>query len=307
MEPLRGLIFGIERFALHDGPGIRTLVFMKGCPLRCVWCSSPQTQESHIEIAFDRSVCRESATCAASCPTQALVFFPGRDVRVNYALCDGCGKCVAVCPGNALKLVGRWLSPEELYREVARDGGAFRRSGGGITVGGGEPTFQSGFVAEFMRLCKRGAIHTAIETCGYCPWGRLEAILERTDLVFMDIKHMDSLAHRRLTGVSNELILENALRAAQKRPLIVRVPVVPGLNDAEENIRATAKFAAQLGKNFVRMDLLPYHKLGQGSYERLGRRYQLEEVEPPSDERMELLRGVASGCGIEVRVAGLGA
>ncbi|AFM24838.1 glycyl-radical enzyme activating protein [Desulfomonile tiedjei] len=306
MEPLRGLIFGIERFALHDGPGIRTLVFMKGCPLRCLWCSSPQTQEPHAQITYDYSACRKCGACAASCPTQALTFSPDSGVRADFTLCDRCDKCLTVCPGNALQLMGRWLSTEDLFREVTRDSAFFRRSKGGITVGGGEPTFQPRFVSEFMRRCKDSNIHTAMETCGYCPWESLDNILEHTDTVFMDIKHMDDRVHRRLTGVSNRSIRENARKVAQKRPLIVRIPVVPGLNDSEENVRATAKFAAQLGKNLLRIELLPYHKLGLGNYERLGKNYQLTEVEPPSDERMELLRSATEGCGIQVRVAGRG-
>jgi pyruvate formate lyase activating enzyme len=202
--------------------------------------------------------------------------------------------------------VGRWLTTEELFREVARDSAFFRRSKGGITVGGGEPTFQPEFVAEFLQRCKHSNIHTSIETCGYCPWEHLDNILEHTDTVFMDIKHMDDRVHRELTGIPNGLIRENARTVAQKRPLIIRTPVVPGLNDSEENVRATAEFAAQLGKNLLRIELLPYHELGLGNYERLGKNYRLNEVEPPSDEHMELLRRAVEDCGIEVRVAGRG-
>ena len=304
MEPLRGLIYGIERFAMHDGPGIRTLVFMKGCPLKCLWCSSPQTQKAHPEIAHDRSACLQCGKCIEACPKGALSFDEDGVLRIDRALCDRCGQCLDVCPGKALQLLGKRLSVDELYKEVAKDSAFFRRSQGGVTVGGGEPTFQADFVARFMKRCKSGGMHTAMETCGYCPWEGLEKIIEHTNMVFMDIKHMDDGEHRRLTGVSNETILENARNVAQKRPLVLRLPVVPGLNDAEENIRATAEFAAGLGNNFLRLELLPYHELGLDNYERLGLTYSLADVESPSNERMELLRGVAAKSGIEVRVPG---
>ena len=298
---LKGLISGIERFATHDGPGIRTLVFMKGCPLRCLWCSSPHTQEARPEITYDYSSCLKCGSCVAACPKNALTFSQDNGIRVDSVLCDRCGECLDVCPGSAIQLAGRWLSPEALFKEAARDSAFYRRSAGGITVGGGEPTFQALFVAEFMRLCKQRNIHAAMETCGYCRWDRLDKILEYVDIVFMDIKHMDDHEHRRLTGASNRVILENARKVAQKRPLIIRVPIVPGLNDSEENVRNTAKFASQLGTGLLRMELLPYHKLGLGNYERLGREYPLDEIEPPSDERMSFLCGVAQDCGIEVR------
>jgi pyruvate formate lyase activating enzyme len=223
-------------------------------------------------------------------------------VRIDAGLCSLCGECVKACPNKALELAGKYFTVESLYREIVKDSAFFRRSHGGVTVGGGEPTLQHQFVAGFLRRCKSQYIHTAIETCGYCPPEHLEQITESCDLVFMDIKHMDDSAHRKLTGVSNRVILENARAVAGKRDLIIRIPVVPGCNDSEENIGATAEFAAGLGEKLVRVDLLPYHKLGTQTYTRLGIPYQLDEVEPPGDEHMERLREIAENCGIKVNI-----
>ena len=300
----QGLIYGIERFAIHDGPGIRTLVFMKGCPLRCWWCSSPQTQRPLPQIMYDYDLCQQCGTCLPYCPTQALAGSPANGVQIDWERCSLCGECMNVCPNQALVLAGRSVSLAELFREIARDSAFFRRSQGGITVGGGEPTLQYKFVAAFLQRCKSQYLHTAIETCGYAKWEHLNQILDYTDMAFMDIKHMDDLVHQRLTGVSNQLILDNISRVAEKKPLVIRIPVVPGCNDSDENITATAAFAAELGDQLLRIDLLPYHQLGQATYKRLGMKYQLDGVEPPGQEQMERLRAIAENCGIKTRIEG---
>jgi pyruvate formate lyase activating enzyme len=303
MSIVRGLISNIERFAIHDGPGIRTLVFMKGCPLRCRWCSSPQTWNRRPEILHDAEKCLGCGTCIDSCPASVFSLSGEGSLLIDRERCDGCGECSQVCPNGALEYIGRYVTPEELLQEVIKDSAFYRRSGGGVTVGGGEPTLQMEFLSEFYKICWQRGIHTSIETCGYFRWEKFEQVLPYLNLIHMDLKHMDDVRHRELTGVSNRTILENAIRIAERKPLIFRVPVVPGCNDDEDNIRATARFAADLGPNLLRIDLLPYHKLGSQTYSRLGLIYPLEETEPLPRSDMERLQAIVqSYYGIPVEI-----
>jgi pyruvate formate lyase activating enzyme len=299
-----GLIYEIERFALHDGPGIRTLVFLKGCPLNCLWCSSPHTKRGLPELLYDDGRCSSSGRCVEVCPQSALQLQASGTIEIDRELCDGCGDCVEICPSGALELAGRTVTAEQLFEELSRDSGFFRRSGGGVTIGGGEPTAQAEFVTELLGLCKRRYLHTAMETCGYVEWERLEGLLEHLDLMYVDLKHMDDEQHLKFTGVSNGLILDNIRRSAESCRVILRVPVVPGYNDSEENIRETARFAASLGDGFERLELLPYHLLGVDVYRRLGHDYELGDVEPPGAEQLESLKAIAEACGITARIGG---
>lgn len=301
---MRGLISNIERFALHDGPGIRTLIFMKGCPLQCLWCSSPQTQNPFPEILHDAVRCKRCGDCVDACPPGAMTLSEEEGIKIDRELCTNCGECAEACPNQALELVGKYVIVEELLQDIARDAPFYRRSEGGITVGGGEPTMQHEFVTELFRRVKRQFIHTAVETCGYAKWEHLQNLLGPVDLVYFDIKHMDSSVHKRLTGVSNELILGNARMVSSMHPTIIRISVVPGCNDSDDNILATARFASGLGENLVRVELLPYHGLGAHTYRRLKRKYQLEDVEPPRDGHMERLRGIVGACGVRAYIGG---
>ncbi len=247
---------------------------MKGCPLTCLWCSTPQSQKMALEI-----------------------------IHIELH-CVKCGRCVEACPNQALELAGNYMTVEELFREADKDSPFYRRSNGGVTVGGGEATMQHEYVDEFLKECKAHYIHTAIETCGYIKWEHLEKLLENLDLVYFDVKHMDPVVHKKITGVSNELILENVKKASAMRPTIVRIPLVPGYNDSDENISATAKFAAELGEKFERIELLPYHAFGSQTYSRLGREYELADVEPPSDARMETLKSLVESCGVKAQIGG---
>jgi pyruvate formate lyase activating enzyme len=303
-EEMKGLICDMQRFAIHDGPGIRTLVYMKGCPLTCLWCSTPQSRKKAPEILHIELHCKTCGTCVEACPADAITLSEEGGVKIDRELCTSGGECVEACPNQALELVGSHVTPEELFREVDKDSPFYRRSGGGVTVGGGEPTAQHAFVAEFLERCKQYYMHTAMETCGYVKWKHLEKLLEHLDLVYLDIKHMDAREHRRLTGVSNELILKNAARVSALRPMIVRIPVVPGCNDSDENILATAKFAAGLGEHFERIELLPYHQFGTQTYGRLGKEYGLAGLEPPSGSHMERLKGIVESCGVEAQIGG---
>ncbi len=301
---LEGLVYNLQRFAVHDGPGIRTLVYMKGCPLTCLWCSTPQTQKRTFEILHLETNCQKCGRCVETCPIEAITVSENEGVRIDRKRCDHCGECVETCLNQALEIVGNNMTVEELFREVEKDSPFFRRSNGGVTMGGGEATMQHEFVMEFLKKCQQRYIHTALETCGFVKWEHLEKLLKHLDLVYFDIKHMDNLVHKEITGVSNELILDNARRVSELRPMIVRVPVVPGCNDSAENILETAIFASSLGENFKRIELLPYHKYGTQTYSRLGREYQLADVEPPGDDHMERLKEIVESRGLRVQIGG---
>jgi len=301
---MKGLIYDIQRFAIHDGPGIRTLVFMKGCPLKCLWCSSPYTQKLSPEILYIQSNCKLCLCCVDECPIKAIKLSDKGKIEINRNVCNTCGQCVEVCKNQALKLAGKQITIEELFQDIMKDNPFYRRSKGGVTIGGGEPTMQHEFVRELLKKCKQNYLHTAMETCLYVKWENLEKVLDHVDLLYFDIKHMDTHIHKELTGVSNELILENARKASKMRPIIIRIPLIPGYNDTEENLIKTAKFAAELGDNLLRIELLPYHKFGTGTYEQLGKKYELKEIEPPSEEYMKKLKELVECCGVQAQIGG---
>jgi len=277
---------------------------MKGCPLGCLWCSSPQSQKPSPEILHIELNCKKCGRCVEACPVEAITLSEDEGVTIDGELCTSCGQCVEACPNQALELVGNYMTVEELFQEVDKDSPFYRRSNGGVTMGGGEPTVQHEFVTGSLKKCKQHYIHTAIETCGYVKWEHLEKLLEYLDLVYIDIKHMDDVVHGELTGVSNQLILENARRVAAIRPLIIRIPVIPGYNDSEDNILDTAMFVAKLDKNLQRIELLPYHKFGTQTYSRLGREYKLTDVESPGDDRMKRFKEIVESCGVRAQIGG---
>lgn len=276
---MKGLVFNIQRYSIHDGPGIRTVVFLKGCPLSCLWCCNPESQSFAPELEYRFSLCQHCGRCIAACPEKAIHSDPWApaEEKINRSLCTLCGECVAVCPSGALKLIGQWMSVEEVLAEVGRDASYYRRSGGGVTLSGGEPLAQPDFTLELLRACYDRNIHTAVETSGAVSWRLYERILPFTDVFLYDIKHMDSEAHRRLTGAPNERILENARRLASAgAQMILRLPLIPGLNTDEDNLRAAARLAAEL--QVVEVHLMPFHQLGKDKYRQLGRVYTLETL-----------------------------
>jgi pyruvate formate lyase activating enzyme len=277
---------------------------MKGCPLTCLWCSTPQTQERAFEILHIETHCQACGRCQEICPIDAITFSEEEGVKIDRKQCTYCSDCIEACPNQALEFVGNYMTVEQLYKEVEKDSPFYRRSGGGVTVGGGEPTMQYTFVYQFLKKCKQHYLHTAIETCGFVEWEQLEKLLEHLDLVYIDIKHMDAAVHEELTGVSNELILENTRKVADMRPLIIRIPTVPGYNDSDDDILATARFATELGKYFERIELLPYHRFGSQTYSRLGREYELADVNPPSDDHMKRLKEIIESCGVRAQIGG---
>ncbi len=287
----KGTVFNIQKMSIHDGPGIRTTVFLKGCPLRCIWCSNPESQKPGREIACFPARCVSCGYCAEVCPKGIIESKPpyGITSREN---CDLCEICVKECCTNAKKAIGEEYETDALLSEILKDKSFYDSSGGGVTFSGGEPLLQHEFLTEILKECHEKGVHTAIETTGYAKPEVIEAVISHLDLIFMDIKHMDSQKHRDLTGVSNEQILENlSFIAENHKDVIVRIPVIPGRNDSDENICQAAAFVA--GKGIKRLELLPYHNLGEVKYGQLGKEYALSDVKTPSDERMDYLLRLA--------------
>lgn len=256
---IRGRIFNIQRFSIHDGPGIRTIVFFKGCYLRCRWCCNPESQEREIQEMRE---------------------------------------------GGRVKTVGRDVTVDEIMPEILSDMPYYRRSGGGVTLSGGEILCQKDFALELLRRCHECGLNTAVETTAFSPYEKIAELLPHIDLVLMDIKHMDTKKHREYTGVDNALILENARKIAESGAhLVIRTPVIPGFNDTPEEIKAISRFAASLS-GVTEHHLLPYHRLGQDKYAGLGREYTLAGITPPGKERMEYLKECAEECGIHAQVGG---
>jgi pyruvate formate lyase activating enzyme len=289
MEDISGIVFNIQRYSIHDGPGIRTTVFLKGCPLTCLWCQNPESQAREPEIMINRNLCTACGRCVSECENGANSLLKGCSV-IDRMKCLCCGHCVEICPNEARKLSGTEMTVSEVVKEVMKDQKFYENSGGGVTLSGGEATFQPEFALAILRECKKLGLHTVIETCGYTSWEVLERFLECTDLVLFDIKHVDDDAHKEGTGISNEKILENVAKMAKAKAMRVRVPLIPGFNDSEQDVQQIAAFAATL-PNEVEVDLLAYNPLGEGKYESLGKG-PIEHKEVQDEEYIEDLKEV---------------
>lgn len=298
---VKGVVFDIQRFSLHDGPGIRTTVFLKGCSLRCFWCQNPEGISSKPEIMFYPDKCVGCGACADGCPEGAHVFENDKHLFIR-ARCTACRKCVETCYAGALVVAGKMMSVEEVMDEVLRDKTFYETSGGGVTLSGGDPLMQPQFSRAILERCKSEGLHTAIETAANCRWEDLIQMLPVTDLVMMDIKHLNPDRHREVTGVSNSLILKNAERLAETdKPVIIRVPIIPGVNDNLEEISAIARFV-QPFPNLCYLELLPFHRLGQSKYRALGLDYRASGLKTPSKEWMKKLASAARKPGVNVRI-----
>jgi pyruvate formate lyase activating enzyme len=300
-----GLIFDVKHFAVHDGPGIRTTVFFKGCPLHCLWCHNPEGIDRNLELITRPSRCANCYSCVSLCPRKAISKGPNKSpVIVDRANCDLCGLCVEACMYEALEIAGRYDSVEKIIAEVEKDRVFFEQSGGGVTLSGGEPLSQPVFCERILGELNKRHIPAALDTSGLVPWETLGKNARLADLVLYDLKMMDDARHRKYTGVSNRLILENLKKlAAEKTPVAVRIPLASGVNDDAENIRRTVKFLKSL-KTVKRVDLLRYHKGGREKYKNLGKSDDFEIFEPPSDKRMEGIRRAFSGAGFTVTIGG---
>ncbi len=289
-DTLRGVVFNLQRYSIHDGPGIRTTVFLKGCPLACFWCQNPESQSLKPETFLNSGNCTLCGRCVKVCPTGAASLSASSS-EIDREKCIGCGKCAEACLNDARKLAGRSMTVDEVVKVVLKDAKFYESSGGGVTLSGGEPTFQTKFALAILQECKHRGIHTTLETCGSASWAALEQLLEFVDFVLCDIKHVDSVKHQGATGRSNDIILENLKKIAALKPLMVRVPLIPGFNDSPEVIGEIARFVRS-ELNSVDLELLAYNKLGEGKYERLGR--VAVPMDMMTEEHVESLRHIAS-------------
>ena len=295
-----GIIFDIQRFSVHDGPGIRTTIFIKGCPLRCLWCHNPESQRIDSELFFEEGLCVYCGECIKICSEKVhTIINTKREIKRN--LCRRCGKCVEACVTGALMFKGRSITADEVLNEVSKDIEYYNKSGGGITLSGGEPLAQPSFIKALLVKSKEQGIHTAIETCGYAGWAELENILNLIDLIMYDIKCLDLGLHKKYCGVSNTLIMKNLERiAVEGKDIVVRIPLIPGITDTEKNLNQIGEFLERLGIKNV--ELVPYHAFSEEKCRALGRDHPLRYLQTQSPQELERIRQIISGFVLEARI-----
>ncbi len=285
-----GMIFDIKRYAINDGPGIRTAIFMKGCPLKCWWCHNPEGQSLKPQLIFRANRCKSAQACLQACPRGAISWKDGS--LTDWENCDQCGKCAEACFSGAREMVGRKITVDELMDEVMRDVPFYDQSGGGVTFTGGEPLFQAQFLREMLQASKRQGLHTTVDTSGQTSWTILESIFPLVDLFLYDVKHMDTQKHSKYTSVPNRKILANLSKlAAEKARIIVRLPLIPGVNDDPENLRQTATFLAAL-PGLQGVELMPYHEIGVAKYRGLGMRYKMNDTLPMNRDQINKIEEI---------------
>lgn len=299
---MNGLVFNIQHYCVHDGPGVRTNVFFKGCPLRCQWCANPESNEIRPQLMVEPWKCIGCGACEAACPQFAVLFTDGI-AMTDRSVCTGCGSCVGVCPVPAREITGKSMTAEKVMEEIRLDA-LFYGSDGGVTLTGGECLLQPDFALEILRACKDEGIGTAIETCGYVPFEVFQRIAPYLDMALYDVKLMDSEAHQKYTGAPNEQILENLRRLSAELgiPVIARTPLIPNVNDGAENLRSMGAFLRDNVPTLREVNLLPYHRLGEDKWEQLENRSHKEpDTHVPSEDELERCRSILREYGLTVK------
>lgn len=285
---MKAIIENIQHFSLHDGPGTRTTVFFKGCPLRCLWCSNPTTQNGKQELIYKKDNCLHCGKCIATCKQNALSMDTSKEVPmvvINKKLCIACGECKENCPADALQIIGNEYDLETVFDIIKKDILFYQNTNGGVTFSGGEMLVQYQFVSELIKKCNTLNIHTAAETSGFAPYEHVKEIISQLDMCFYDIKHVNDKKHRDITGQSNQLIIDNLLRILKETttPITVRLPLIPTVNDDEEHLSQYADFLNTLPRT-VTFEILPYHRLGSNKYDMMQINYKLDGIAPSSKE-----------------------
>jgi pyruvate formate lyase activating enzyme len=300
---IKGLVFDVKKYAIHDGPGIRTTVFFKGCPLECQWCHNPESWRAYAEHGFRKGRCVGCLQCIETCPEQAISIIDNRPVT-EMNKCSLCGRCADTCVACAREIIGREMTVSEIMAEIEQDVIFYDESGGGVTISGGEPLMQPDFLLAVLNQCQRQRIHTAVDTSCYAESKIVEKVGERANMFLCDIKHMDSEIHERFTGVGNDSILNNIrLLSEAGKNIIIRIPVIPGFNDEKANIEATGKFTASL-PGIIRVDILPFNRGGKEKSARLTAQGKHLQVKIPNEEQMNSIAQNLSKYGFEVKIGG---
>ena len=295
-----GIIYDIQRYCIHDGPGIRSTVFFKGCPLDCWWCHNPESKKPSQQIIFWPDQCIGCGRCRDACPDEVAVGAAGAAEE-----CEMCAECTQVCPTEAVELIGEKMTASEVLGEIQKDAVFYEESGGGVTFSGGEPLLQHDFLLELLRLCKKKGIHTAVDTCGYAEWDILKQISSAADLILYDVKIMDSGEHEKYTGVSNKIILQNLHRLVEHRStenIIARFPLIPGINDDIQHAEQLGELLSSL--KISKMNILPYHRAATEKHARLHDDYRLQDITPPSDDEVSTISKIIEEYGVRVEIGG---
>ena len=278
----KGNVFNIQRFSVNDGPGIRTTIFLKGCPLNCLWCHNPESIRPEPEISFSRQFCRGCGRCVSVCRKDCIKVAHTAELDRNR--CNLCGDCVKSCIFGALKIIGKYMSADDVMEEAIKDKHYYEASSGGITISGGEPMFQSAFTLEILKKAKQSSVHTCLETCGFCDFEKLKECSSYTDIFLYDYKESDSMKHKRFTGAGNEIIRENLLKIDEiGKNIILRCPIIPGKNDTSGHFRGIAEMANRL-KNVIEINVEPYHPMGKSKSQQIGREYEPEGLSFVDDD-----------------------
>ncbi len=300
-EGIFGTIFNIQRYCIHDGPGIRTTVFLKGCPMHCAWCENPESIRAKAQLGFYAKQCIGCGECERICPRGAIKI--AREERIDWTKCNDCGQCVETCPGLALQMIGETLSVGEVVTRVLRDKPFFDRSGGGVTISGGEPTLQYDFLRALLSALKKEGLHTVLETNGFLSWEKLEALLDLVRIFYFDLKAIDPVKHREFTGVANDLILDNADKLKKMGARVVyRLPLIPFLNATLDSIRQLGSFLDDIGA--AEIHLLPYHSLGTGKIGSIHTSQQALSIPDMKAEEAEALKSLLERPGRKIIVGG---